>query len=354
LHSLLFFCALLIIGCTAGSSDQVLFNWQDQKPVSVLIPEKRLPNEKQADLVSGINIRLKGASVNILTNKEWKEGILLEPFLPFTTGLPYYVFFRDVLIDSFTIPLPGNAAAPKLLQVWPSLDSLPMNTLKIYLQFSQPMRENVSAKYVQLLHDGRDTLNGVFLDLQPELWNEDRTVLTLWFDPGRIKRDLQPNQRMGNPLEENKHYTLFVSKAWTSAQGLPLQQDFKRSFIAGVRDSLSPDPAHWQLGLPAANSKEPLTIELHETLDHYLLQESLQVNTTTGKRIEGKWLINEKDNQCSFQPSTPWPAGNYQLRINAKLEDLAGNNLNKPFDRDITKSKAPADNPVYKRSFTIR
>ena len=42
---------------------------------------------------------------------------------------------------------------------------------------------------------------GTFLDLQPELWNAEGTVLTLWLDPGRIKRDLIPNKELGIPLK---------------------------------------------------------------------------------------------------------------------------------------------------------
>ena len=77
---------------------------------------------------------------------------------------------------------------------------MPENLLKIYLRFSHPMREGQSDKYISLIKNGKDTLPDVFLNLQPELWNEDRTVLTVWLDPGRIKRDLQPNLKLGNPL----------------------------------------------------------------------------------------------------------------------------------------------------------
>jgi hypothetical protein len=40
------------------------------------------------------------------------------------------------------------------------------------------------------------------------------------------------------------------------------------------------------------------------------------------------------------------------LEVESRLEDLSGNNLNRPFDRDITKQKA-GDKPVYNRDFRI-
>ena len=38
-------------------------------------------------------------------------------------------------------------------------------------------------------------MKSIFLELENELWNPEHTQLTLWLDPGRIKRDLIPNQR---------------------------------------------------------------------------------------------------------------------------------------------------------------
>jgi hypothetical protein len=351
-HNLLFFCLWFLFSCQQHNTDIEII-WTDQKASAVRVPERKFPNTDGSTAIGDISFRLKDANADILGNKQWQQGLLFEPLIPFTPGLQYYIFYRKTLLDSFTVPVADSKEPPKLVQVYPTSDTFPMNILKIYLQFSHPMRESVSAKYVKLIRNETDTLNDVFLDLQPELWNENRTVLTLWFDPGRIKRELQPNQRMGNPLQENNRYTIVISKGWTTTQGIATQEDFKRVFTAGKRDSLSPDPELWQLKQPPANTRESLTIALHETLDHFLLAESIQVATRSGRVIEGKWLINGKDNLCRFEPATSWSPGDYQLIIDAKLEDMAGNNLNKPFDRDITKSKTPSNNPEYYRYFSI-
>jgi hypothetical protein len=57
---------------------------------------------------------------------------------------------------------------------------------------------------------------------------------------------------------------------------------------------------------------------------------------------------------CYFIPEQNWSAGSYTLRILSKLEDLAGNNLNKVFDRDITNTQKPSIQEYYTRSFIVK
>ncbi len=48
-----------------------------------------------------------------------------------------------------------------------------------------------------------------------------------------------------------------------------------------------------------------------------------------------------KERAFLFYASESWKAGEYNLRIEGRLEDLAGNNLNRPFDKDLkTKGKS--------------
>ena len=47
--------------------------------------------------------------------------------------------------------------------------------------------------------DGRE-VPGVVLPLDTDLWDAERTRYTVILDPGRVKRDILPNRRMGRPL----------------------------------------------------------------------------------------------------------------------------------------------------------
>ena len=55
------------------------------------------------------------------------------------------------------------------------------------------MQEGHSLENILLIRNEKDTIRDAFLDLQPELWNKEGTVLTLWFDPGKDqKRSCSP------------------------------------------------------------------------------------------------------------------------------------------------------------------
>ena len=353
LLNLLFF-VIMFSGCKHDDTDvQVI--WVNQQAKKIQIPKNLLTGIPKDALANYVHIRLltNKDSTNILGDFILENDVLFEPLVPFTRGLVYGVFINGRKTNSFTIPLADGHDAPQIIACYPQQDSLPENVLKIYLHFSQPMKEGLSEKYVLLLKNGKDTLTGVFLNLQPELWNEDRTILTLWLDPGRIKRDLQPNLKLGAPLQINEKYELLVSHNWQSVHGLGLQKDFTKLFIATNRDSLSPVTDQWKIHLPKPSTKQTLLIELNEPLDHFLLMECLSILDQNDKPVKGIFQVSDKDKTCFFTPAESWVIGSYTLRIHSKLEDLAGNNLNRVFDRDVTKSKQPETKGFYSREFKI-
>ncbi|MEP6795167.1 MAG: Ig-like domain-containing protein, partial [Saprospiraceae bacterium] len=250
--------------------------------------------------------------------------------------LHYVMWAKGARIGAFAVPVPDSADGAKLLAIYPSQDTLPENLLKIYLHFSRPMQEGMSDKYVALVKNGRDTVAGAFLNLQPELWNEDRTKLTLWLDPGRTKRELIPNQKLGAPLMKNAGYQIVVLPQWRDQQGLPLSQTYTKAFVTIARDSLSPDLKLWKLTIPTINTSNPLEISFGESLDCGLLNEAMKVKNEKGINVSGKWQFDRTETSGSFIPAENWIAGKHSLQIDTRLEDLAGNNLNRPFDRDIT------------------
>ncbi len=109
----------------------------------------------------------------------------------------------------------------------------------------------------------------------------------------------------------------------------------------------------WTHNLPAAGATQALSIQLHEPLDHVLAQNAMQVKDAKANTIDGKWEVNEQGTVVSFTPTVSWKPGSYSLRVESRMEDLAGNNLNHLFDADLTqKQKVPKD--FYTRSFIIK
>ena len=332
---LIFFVFYASPVCRLPDHQAVVILWKDNKAHAISLSGPLKVDDQPDSVRQKLKVHLKNNEHAILGDYQvTADNIIFTPVIAFTAGKEYEVFYQNKLLGKFFIPNPDSANAAKLLSVYPSSDTVPENVLKLYLSFSSPMREGEALKHISLLNKQGDTLKGIFLDLQPELWNPERNVLTLWFDPGRIKRDLIPNLRLGNPLKKGEVYTLIVSNDWQDVQGLPLRNSYNRKFIVAARDSISPDPSLWLLQLPVAGSRSPLKINFKESLDYFLLQEVMSIVDDKDNIVAGTFRVTGKEQGLEFHPAQKWRTGLYQLRTASHLEDLAGNNLDRLFEQD--------------------
>ncbi|MBD2702972.1 hypothetical protein IC229_20160 [Spirosoma sp. BT702] len=356
LYSLVFFTASLLVTCRSGDKTGLVICWNDNRATGLVIPERYVVSIAPNSLSRLLSVRRQGVETAIAGQfQRSDEGMLFEPLVPFTRGLVYELWLRNKRLSEIEIPALADSDRPFLKGIYPSADTLPENLLKVYLQFSRPMREGQSLRYVTLLKNGTDTLSGTFLDLQPELWDADRTMLTLWLDPGRIKRNLHPNQQLGAPLQAGTTYRLVVSGEWPDAQGATLGKTLSKTFVTDARDGVSPDPMQWSMNHPPPGTSQPLVITFPEPLDYSLLLETFRIRREDSTLVSGTWRTSFDEEKIVFSSAKPWLAGNYTLRIESRLEDLAGNNLNRPFDRDITQNKSDTTFQVYKeKRFQIR
>jgi hypothetical protein len=166
-----------------------------------------------------------------------------------------------------------------------------------------------------------------FLPLDAEFWNSDRTRYTVFFDPGRQKRGILPNQQMGRSLEIGKRYAIVVSREWPDANGLPLKEEFRKSFTVGPADERPIDVKSWRVSSPRADTRDALVVTFPEPLDHGLLVRALGVTAADGRFLDGEVGIDESEERWAFTPRSAWRAGTYQLTALAMLEDLAGNRI---------------------------
>jgi hypothetical protein len=355
LYSLIFFA--IIPSCTQRekSAASISLVWDNNQAKALAIP-KKLADENIDSLKTWLRVSVEnGNSVAMLGDYSLvDDNVLFTPLVPFTRGLGYDVYFRNKLIGKIKVPAADSADAPVVLNIFPSQDTLPENLLKIYLQFSSPMREGDSKKYLTLVDEKNDTMQFVFLDLQPELWSQEGTILTVWLDPGRIKRDLIPNRKLGNPLQNGKSYTVMISDQWQDTKGLKLKQSFSKRFFTTTRDSISPDPASWGLNTVTANTTQPLEINFKEPLDYFLLQETIGIADKNNIEVPGEIRILDKEKGIRFIPANKWKPGKYVIQVQPVLEDLAGNNLNRPFDRDLSVKKINEDKIIFIKPFEIK
>ena len=279
-----------------------------------------------------------------------KDTLLFRPLIPFQPGMTYEIRLDSGINHSFRIP-ERKTSVPWVVQIYPTADSLPSNLLKFYISFSEPMAEGNPYPYLHLVSAEGDTLQQAFLNQLPALWNEDQTILSLWLDPGRIKRDLELNKRLGNPMEAGQIYQLVVGSGFKSQKGTSLQKEIQKSFTTTSADRNKPDLANWNMELPKAGSTVPLKITFNEPMDYLSTRGRISV-LRDGKPVEGTVRLLPGENKWEFIPYSLWEKGAYTIRADARMEDLAGNNLNRLFDRDV-KKEARIDKTYHTRLVVI-
>ncbi|MDP9190402.1 MAG: Ig-like domain-containing protein [Acidobacteriota bacterium] len=270
--------------------------------------------------------------------------IVFRPRFPLVPGLPYTVRFDPSRIEGNGPPIetivtfpkaPANAATV-VANVYPSADELPANQLKFYLDFSAPMSTGDAYQHIRLLDETGREVPRAFLQTAHELWDERRQRFTLILDPGRIKRGLRANLEDGAPVQTGQHYRLTIDPRWRDGDGNPLREPFEKRFRVIGADRAAPNHRAWRITTPTAGTTEPLRIDFNEPLDRALLEDMLVVLDDHAQRVPGQVDITAAETQWLFRPSQPWRAGNYVVQVNTKLEDLAGNNLRRLFDEDVS------------------
>lgn len=338
---------IFLIPNVIAQSDETSIIWEEENAIGVSFQTDGEDNKFT-------EVFLKDKTTSILGKYETEtKEIFFYPIVPFTLGLDYEIRLRGEIIHEFSVPFPSNLKRPSVINIYPSSQTIPANLLKIHVQFSQPMQEGKAKDFIFILNEKGEIIPNVLLDLQPELWNADRTNLTMWLDPGRIKRDLQPNLKMGPPLEVGLGYRVIISKVWKDRYGLELANDFIRDYSVIPDDRKKPSIHDWELTYPRTNSLNDLIVYFGESIDFELATNAITVNMD-GQMIQGSIFLKDRESQWFFTPEVKWRPGKYQLVIESRLEDLAGNNLNRLFDHDLEKNDDHNnEQKFHKISFTL-
>ena len=268
-------------------------------------------------------------------------SLVFHPRFPIAPGVRYRAVFQppgaapasQKIQTIFDGPPRATIPSARVDHVYPSAGVLPSNLLRLYIYFSAPMSRGESGQRIHVLDESGKVLNGVFLPGE-ELWDPNYQRLTMTFDPGRIKRGLTSNEKMGPPIAEGKRYTLVIDGSWHDAQGVPLVAGFRKSFRGGPAERTPPDPKHWRVSAPKAATFDALVIDFPTPMNYPLLQRMLHVSGAGGT-IAGKVNVAREETQWRFTPQDAWTAGDYQVVVDTALEDLAGNHLGQPFDIDV-------------------
>lgn len=275
------------------------------------------------------------------------NAVRFTPRFPLEPGISYRAVFNPNLLPGaqrshiqtvsavYRRPRPERAATTTVSRIYPSADTLPENLLKFYIHFSAPMSRGRIYDHIRLLDASGRAIELPFLEIDEELWDGEMTRLTLFIDPGRIKRGVLPLEEIGPSLETGKRYTLVIDRQWLDANGVMLRENFEKNFSVAPPDREPPVPSRWRIHTPPAGTRDPLTVDFAEPMDSALALRVIQIEDESGRRVEGKASLADEERRWMFAPDIEWSGGRYHIAVQTTIEDLAGNNIGKPFEVDL-------------------
>ena len=86
-----------------------------------------------------------------------------------------------------------------------------------------------------------------------------------------------------------------------------------------------------------AGTTRPLTVRFDEPLDRALVERWVNVFDAAGQCVAGKMTIGDRESTWSFVPSRAWTMEAYQVVVDPRIEDLAGNTPAFLFDAEMPK-----------------
>ena len=271
------------------------------------------------------------------------KTVTFDPAFDFMTGQRYTVLTRrsdgssKVIseLKEFTLQSTSEAVKPEVLMVYPSAVTLPENTLRFYIHFSTPMKPHLAAKFIKLVDAKGKADSTAFMTFKQELWSKDRKRLTLLMDPGRIKRGVAQNLTQGPSLLAGNSYSIVVDEGWPSANGKQESAKFEKVFTVTSALRTLPDTALWKVEAPVVSTLNPLVIKFDRPFDHQLLKSSIKVSNEDGNLISGEVSIDDNEEIWRFHPEREWSGASVQIAVDARLEDVAGNNFKDLLDHSI-------------------
>lgn len=263
------------------------------------------------------------------------DTVIFEPHFPLLEGQIYSALIDGATLQEFTIGANSLPPAPEVVAIYPSGPVLPENTLRFYIEFASPMQPHRSDAFITLERADGTTDSAAFMTFKQELWNADRTRLTLLMDPGRIKRGVATNMELGPALVAGEHYAIVVGAGWPSAAGQDMPSEFRMPFRVGDALRDRPNVGDWAVTPPRTGTRMPLVLRFDRPYDRFQLPQAIALRTAAGQRLPGRVEVQENATVWQFVPDHPWVDPDITVVVDAVLEDVAGNNFREVLDHAV-------------------
>lgn len=303
-----------------------------QAPVSIVHPNGLAgdPDQIVQVFVGQIDTCCDGKTPMAGRYSQDNDVLSFTPAFGFSPGTDYVVRIarpQGTEIIPFSLAPDVVIVPAALTEIYPSGGSLPENTLRFYIHFSVPMRPGVAFDHIRLRDAEGNVDDAAFMRFKQELWNADRTRLTVLLDPGRVKRNVATNVELGPALLEGREYTLSVDGGWAAADGRSVLPAFEKRFTVTAPLRELPDVGNWRITPPCVGTSEPLLIDFGRPFDRHLLMQDIRVRTEDGQVIAGAIEVGEGELSWNFSPDAVWPSEQLHLDVSPTLEDVAANNF---------------------------
>lgn len=264
------------------------------------------------------------------------HSLSFTPAFGFAEAQDYVARIQLTDIEGVLVPFRISSQIPtptaQVTGIFPSGDIIPENTLRFYIHFSAPMQPHVAFDHIKLLNADGIADEAAFMRFKQELWNEDRTRLTVLMDPGRIKRNVATNLELGPALQEGNDYRWVITDGWMPVQGETALKKFSKAFSIGPALRELPNSDKWRISSPRSDTRDALTIKFDRPFDAGLLQKSIKIKTTSDHLVDGIVTTSENETVWSFKPNDNWSSKSLSIIVDSHLEDVAGNNFNDLLD----------------------
>ncbi len=274
-----------------------------------------------------------------------RQRVIFDPVFDLVIGQNYTVLTHgiDRQLTEFAIDPMGPATPTQVVAIYPSGAEIPENTLRFYIHFSEPMQPHMSTKFIKLVKANGAIDDAAFMMFKQELWNKDRTRLTLLLDPGRIKRGVATNLDLGPALLANNKYSIVVKGGWPNARDGHKAAQFEHPFSVSPALRILPDTELWQFLRPAVSTRDPLVISFDRPFDHQLAQSAITVLDADGNVVAGTVSVENHEKNWRFTPDAPWQTMAIRIVVDARFEDVAGNNFRELLDHSAETKVADID-----------
>lgn len=256
-----------------------------------------------------------------------KDTLFFKPRISFVAGIDFDLISINTneTLASFSVK-ESKAPLSYIKSIFPTGDTLPQNTLKFYIKFSNPMQKGVAHRYIKLRNVTTGSIdNRAFHQMKYELWDDKGKTLTIYLDPSRTKSGLVLNRSLGLPLKLDMQYELLVSSEWKDIYGNNLE-GFVRSF--SVSSSVHQILDENEIKITSVESG--IAIDFGRSINFHQLESEVQV-LYNEKIQRGNWNVSSNETYF-FLVNEPLKAGDYTFNISSELEDISGNTFRKTFE----------------------